>query len=103
MKINKMAVIKRLTTTTNPNIKEWTEVGTVEGMFLPLSMEKSQIAKAEGIIGKAYTFFVDLTADIQEMDRLIIDELEYSVKGIKKYEGSQAVDHSKILLEQRKI
>jgi len=71
-------------------------------MFLPLSDERSQIAKAEGIIGKAYTIFAELLADIQETDRVVIDLLEYDVKGIKKYEGSHNVDHIKVLIEERK-
>jgi len=102
MKTNKQATIKRLTATANPNIKEWQEVGTISVMFLPLSAERRQIARAEGIIGKAYTLFAELSADIQETDRVVIDEVEYDVKGIKRYEGSQAVDHQEILIEERK-
>ena len=102
MKTNKTATIKRLTAEVNPNIKSWAEVGTIQVMFLPLSAERSQIAVAEGIIGKAYTLFAGLTADIQETDRVVIDLLEYDVKGIKKYEGSKAVDHIEVLIEERK-
>lgn len=102
MKTNKTTTIKRLTATANPNVKEWSEVGTISVMFLPLSAEKSQIAKAEGIIGKAYTLFADSAADIEETDRVVIDTLEYDVRGIKKYEGSQAVDHIEVLIEERK-
>ena len=103
MKTNKTATIKRLTTEpTNVNIKSWAEVGTISVMFLPLSDEKKQLAKAEGIIGKAYTLFAEVSADIQETDRAVIDTLEYDVKGIKKYEGSKAVDHLEILVEERK-
>jgi len=103
MKTNKSAIIKRLEAEiANPNIKSWQEVGTISVMFLPLSAERSQIAAAEGIIGKAYTIFAELAADIQETDRVVIDTLEYDVKGIKKYEGSQAVDHIEVLIEERK-
>lgn len=103
MKTNKTATIKRLEAeVANPNIKSWAEVGTIKVMFLPLSAERSQIAAAEGIIGKAYILFAELSADIQETDRVIIDTIEYDVKGIKKYEGSKAVDHLEILIEERK-
>jgi len=103
MKTNKEATIKRLEAeVANPNIKSWAEVGTIDVMFLPLSDERSQIARAEGIIGKAYTIFTGLSADIKETDRVVIDTLEYDVKGIKKYEGSQAVDHLEVLIEERK-
>ena len=103
MKQNKTATIKRLEAeVANPNIKSWVEQGTIRVMFLPLSAERSQIATAEGIIGKAYTLFAELSADIEETDRVVIDTLEYDVKGIKKYEGSHAVDHLEILIEERK-
>jgi len=100
---NKEATIKRLAAeVANPNIKSWLEVGTIQVMFLPLSDEKRQIAKAEGIVGKAYRLFAEVSADIQESDRVVIDTLEYDVKGIKKYEGSHNVDHIEILIEERK-
>ena len=100
---NKIATIKRLEPeAANPNIKEWVEKGTEQVMFLPLSAQRTQLARAEGIIGKAYTLFARLLADIQETDRAVIDTLEYDVRGIKKYEGSQSVDHLEILIEQRK-
>ena len=104
MKTNKIAIIKQLKAEIgNPNIESWVEKGTEKIMFLPLSSEKNQIAKAEGIIGKAYNVFAEVKADIKETDRLVIDGLEYDVRGIKKYEGSQLVDHKKILVEERKI
>ncbi|GAH65424.1 unnamed protein product, partial [marine sediment metagenome] len=31
-----------------------------------------------------------------------IDLVEYDVRGIKKYEGSQAVNHLEVLIEERK-
>lgn len=103
MKTNKSATIKRLEAeVANPNIKSWVEKETIQVMFLPLSAERSQIARAEGIMGKAYILFAELAADIQETDRVVIDTLEYDVKGIKKYEGSKAVDHLEILIEERK-
>lgn len=103
MKTNKTATIKRMEAeVANPNIKSWVEKGTIEVMFLPLSDERIQIAKAEGIIGKAYTLFADVAADVQETDRVVIDTLEYDVRGIKKYEGSTAVDHLEVLIEERK-
>ncbi len=102
MKTNKSATVKRLTTGANPNIKSWQEGATIQVMFLPLSAERSQIAVAQGIIGKAYILFTELTANIEETDRVIIDLLEYDVRGIKKYEGSQAVDHLEVLIEERK-
>lgn len=103
MKQNKTATIKRLEPeTVGLDIKVWNEVGTVNVMFMPLSAERSQIAAAEGIIGKAYTLFAELAVDIQETDRVVIDTLEYDVKGIKKYEGSHEVDHIEVLIEERK-
>lgn len=103
MRHNETATIKRLTTDpTNANIKYWSEVGDIKVMFLPLSAERSQIAKAEGIIGKVYTIFAGLSVDIQETDRVIINGLGYDVKGIKKYKGSQNVDHQEILIVERK-
>ena len=103
MKTNKEATIKRLEAEiANPNIKSWNEIGTARVMFLPLSSEKSQIAVAEGIMGKAYTLFMDVSADIQETDRVVIDTIEYDVRGIKKYDGSQLVDHLEVLIEKRK-
>lgn len=103
MKTNKMAIIERLTVDpTNINIKYWQEVGTVQVMLLPLSAERSQIARAEGIIGKAYQIYAGLGADIQETDRLVVDTTEYEVRGIKKYEGSHNVDHIEVLIEERK-
>jgi len=103
MKTNKDAIIKRLEAEiANLNIKSWVEKETIRVMFLPLSDERRQIALTEGIIGKAYILFAELAANIQETDRVIIDALEYDVKGIKKYEGSHAVDHLEILIEERK-
>jgi len=102
MKTNITATIKRLTAGVNPNIKSWAETGTVSVFFQPMSDEKRQLAKAEGIIGKAHILFAEVTADVQETDRVVIDTLEYDVKGIKKYEGSHAVDHLEILIEERK-
>ena len=103
MKTNKTATIKRLEAeVANPNIKSWVEQGTIRVMFLPLSDERRQLAKAQGIVGKAYTLFAEVAADIEETDRVIIDLLEYDVKGIKKYEGSKAVDHLEVLIEERK-
>ena len=103
MKKNKIATIERLTAEVgNPKIKSWQEVGTISVMFLPLSAEMSQIAKAEGIIGKAYNLYTEVEADIQETDRVVIDLIEYEVRGIKKYEGSYATDHAEILIEKRK-
>ena len=104
MKTNKEATIKRLEAeVANPNIKSWNEVGIIQVMFLPLSDDRIQMAKAEGIIGKAYTIFADSGVDIQETDRVVIDSLEYDVRGIKKYEGSLSVDHLEVLIEERKL
>lgn len=102
MKTNKFATVKRLTVTANPNIKDWQEVETISVMFIPLSQEMGQIASAQGIMGKAYNVYADATADIQETDRLVIDLLEYDVKGIKKYEGTHGVNHLEVLIEKRK-
>lgn len=103
MKTNKNAIIKRLTTDpTNINIKSWSEVGTISVMFLPLSAERRQIATAEGIIGKAYTLFARLESDIQETDKIIVDDEAYEVRGIKNYSGSHAVDHLEVLIEKCK-
>ena len=104
MKTNKVITIKRLTTDPlNANIKNWQEVGTASVLFLPLSNEMRQIAREQGIMGKAYNIYADVDTDIEETDRIVIDTLEYSVKGIKKYEGSQSVDHLEVLLEERKL
>lgn len=103
MKTNKIITIKRLEAEiANPNIKSWQEVGTISVMFLPLSAEMSQIARAEGIMGKAYNLYAGVGADIQETDRVVIDSIEYDVRGIRKYEGSHAVDHMAVLIEERK-
>lgn len=103
MKTNKTATIKRLEAEiANPNIKSWNEVGSISVMFLPLNAEMGQIAQAEGIVGKAYSIYAEVDADIRETDRLVIDTIEYDVKGVKKYEGSEAVDHIEVLIEERK-
>jgi len=103
MKTNKTITIQRLEAeVANPNITSWQEVGTISGMFLPLSAEMNQLAQAQGIMGKAYNLYTAVGADIQETDRAIIDGEIYEVKGIKKYEGSKGVDHLEVLIEQRK-
>jgi len=102
MKQNKSVIIKRLTATTNVNVKDWQEIETIEGMFLPLSDERQQIAQAEGIIGQAYNLYVAVGTDIQATDRLEIDSKTYDVRGVQKFEGSQSVDHIKLLLEEAK-
>ena len=103
MKYNKSATVKRLTAeVANPNIKSWSEVAVFMVFLLPLSNEMSQIAKAEGIIGKAYNVYADLEVDIQVTDRLVIDSKVYDVRGVNKFEGSSTVDHLEILIEKRK-
>ena len=102
MKYNKTATIQRLETEEdNPNIKSWQDNGIIRVMFLPLGKEMKQIAIEEGIIGKAYSVYCDLQADIKTTDRIIIDEVCYDVRGVNKYEGSQKVDHLEILVEER--
>jgi len=103
MKTNKTIAITRLTAdAVNPNIKTWQDVGTATVMFLPLNNEQKQIAKAEGIMGKAYNLYAELGADIQATDRVTIDSEKYDVRGIKKYEGTQTVDHLEIIIEKIK-
>jgi hypothetical protein len=103
MRINKTATIQRLTAeVANPNIESWQEVGTISGMLLPLSAEMNQLAQAQGIMGKAHNLYTEVGADIGETDRVVIDGIEYEVRGIKKYEGSRGVDHLEVLIEQRK-
>jgi len=103
MKTNNTANITRLQAeVANPNIKSWTSLGSFGVMFLPLNDEMKQIAAAQGVIGKAYRLFAGVSEDIQETDRVTIDSTEYDVRGIKKYEGSQVVDHLEILIEERK-
>lgn len=103
MRTNKTAKIKRLEAEAeNPNIQSWVEKGTEQVFFIPLSDERRQLARAEGIIGKAYEMWMRVGADILETDRVEINEIEYDVKGIKKYEGSYSSDHLEVLIEERK-
>ncbi len=98
MKTNKTITIKRLQKKSeNSNIKEWQEVGTESVFVIPLSDEMTAIANEQGIFGQSYQVFARLGADIKETDKLIIDGEEYDVKGIKKYEGSNNLDHLEIL------
>jgi len=102
MKHNKTATITRLEAEEdNPNIKSWQECLIVRVMFLPLGKEMKQIAIEEGIIGKAYMVYCNRQADIRVTDRIEIDEVSYDVRGVNKYEGSQKVDHTEILVEER--
>ena len=105
MKTNNTANITRLQAeVANPNIESWTSLGTISVMFLPLSDQAKQVAVAQGIIGKAYKLFADVSEDIQATDRVTIDSVEYDVRGIKKYEGSQTgIDHLEILIEEREL
>ena len=103
MKTNNVATITRLQAeVANPNIDSWTSLGTIDVMFLPLSDQMKQIAAAQGIVGKAYQLFAEESSDIEATDRVTIDSIEYDVRGIKKYEGSQTgIDHLEILIEER--
>jgi len=103
MKTNNTATITRLQAeVANPNIESWTSLGTINVMFLPLSDQMRQIAVAQGIVGKAHKLFTGVSEDIQATDRVTIDSIEYDVRGIKKYEGSQTgIDHLEILIEER--
>jgi len=103
MKYNKTITVQRLEAeVANPNIKSWQDDSVVEVMFLPLDKEMKQIALAEGIIGKAFMIYCDLSADIEATDRIIIDEVCYDVRGVNKFEGSNSVDHLEVLIEKRK-
>ena len=98
MKTNKTIIIKRLQKKSDSsNIKEWQEVGTENVFVIPLSDEMTAIANEQGIFGQSFQVFARVGADIKETDKLIIDGDEYDVKGIKKYEGSNNLDHLEIL------
>ena len=101
MKKNKTATIQRLSAFGGAGVKKWQEVGTINGLFMPLSEERGQIAVGMGIIGKGYDFYIfDITEDIQEADRVIIDEQTYEVKGIQKYDVDSGLAHLEVLLEE---
>lgn len=103
MRTNKTAIVTRLKEkTAGSSVKDWKAAGEVTGMFLPLNDERKQLATEQGIIGKAFVFYTEKSADIQETDRLTIDTIIYEVKGIKKYDVGSTLDHLEILLEERK-
>lgn len=102
MKTNKTVTIQRLTVDKiNKNIKKWQEVGTENVFIMPLSDEMVAIAGEQGIFGQSYQIFAKPDSDIKQTDRLIIDGETFEVKGIKKYEGSNGVDHCEILVEKK--
>jgi len=102
VKKNKTATIKRLTPKEEgSSVKTWQEIGTINGLFMPLSEERAQIAVNIGIIGKGYDFYIfDIDEDIQESDRAIIDGIIYEVKGIKKYDVDSGLKHLEVLIEE---
>jgi hypothetical protein len=102
MKKNYIATIKRLTDVGDSGVKKWQTIGTINGLFMPLSEERRQIAINMGIIGKSYDFYIfSLDEDIQEADRAIINGKTYDVKGIKKYDIDSSLKHLEVLLEEK--
>ncbi len=60
-----------------------TQSGTIFGYFSPTATNES--IGAQGIISQSYQFTTDGAYDIQANDRLVINTVEYGVKGIQRF------------------
>ena len=52
------------------------------GFFQPIDSDQNTVAL--GLVGQAYQFVTDGDADIQASDALVIDSVEYRVRGVKR-------------------
>lgn len=55
---------------------------TVYGFFQPIDSDMNTVAL--GIIGQAYQFVCEGDSDIRAADKLVIDSVEYRVRGAKR-------------------
>lgn len=81
---NSNATIKRLSSYSG-NKSSFASTGTtVGGFFIPI--EPSQKTTVLGIIGQAYEFTCDGSKDIRVNDILTINNIEYGVAGVARYQ-----------------
>lgn len=64
------------------NAGSYAESGSYYGFFQPIDADNNTIAFQ--IMGQAYQFVTEGTADIQASDKLVIDSVEYRVRGVKR-------------------
>lgn len=79
---NTPVTVKRNTYSADKSSYE-TQASTVYGYFAPTSTNEN--LGAQGIISQSYQFITDGYEDIQANDRLVINTVEYGVKGTQRF------------------
>src|SRR3989304_6229428 len=80
--LNKSVTVKRLTGGFggDPDKSDYQTVATLSGNLQQATAEEA--ALADGDFGKVWNLFIDRGANIKESDRVTIDNVDYTVKGI---------------------
>lgn len=74
----------------------FSSVGSATGFLRPLTEEQ---ASNNGIQwGRGFSLIVETSVDIREGDKVVIDSVEYTVKGMVNYSYGQPTDYKRCLL-----
>ena len=84
--LKKTVTVKRLVGNQggNPDKFAFSTVGTISADIQPSSPETTQFV--EGVAGETFNIFCEKGADIQKNDRVVIDGVDYTVKGMLEFD-----------------
>lgn len=91
---NTISAIKRQTYTGDKSV--YSTVGSGTGYLRPLSEEQ---ASANGIqYGLGFSLIVETDVDIQEADKVTVDSVEYTVRGVVNHDRGEITAYKRCLL-----
>lgn len=78
------------------NISSLTTLSTENCYLKPLSETESSNNGFQ--YGQAYNAIFEVTVDVKENDKLTIDDIEYTVKGVASFEHGNILDYKRALI-----
>lgn len=91
---NTISAIKRQSYTGGKS--SYSSVGSGTGYLRPLSEEQAQANQMQW--GQAFSLIVECAVDIREGDRVVVDSVEYAVKGVANHNRGGLTAYKKCLL-----
>lgn len=89
-----ISAIKRQTYVGNKS--SYASVGTATGYLRPLSEEASSVNGVQ--FGFGFNLIVETDVDIRETDKVTIDSVEYTVRGVANHDRGGATKYKRILM-----
>lgn len=91
-----VTAINRQTYSGSPAVSSYASIGTATCYLRPLNEEQSSMNGMQ--YGQAYSAIFETSVDIREADKIVIDGIEYTVRGVVNHDRGGQTAYKRCLL-----